>query len=76
MHPTELLNQGGFAMAATKMELEIVCRHILSILANALTGAAPINKNIIDISSAKKKLSTRRKHQEAISVKTIKSETD
>ena len=57
-------------------ELEFVCRHILSILANALSSASPTNENIINISSAKKKLSNQHKHQKAISVEAIPPETD
>lgn len=40
-------------------ELEVVCGNILSVLANALAGAAPRDKGIIDLSSAKKKFSNR-----------------
>lgn len=44
---------------AKKKELEIVCRTVLSLLANALAGSQQMNANVINLLSVKKK-STRK----------------
>lgn len=41
---------------AKKQELEIVCRQVLTLLANALAGPDQFNSKVIDISAVKKNI--------------------
>ncbi|GEM_PF-4932230 len=73
MHSDKLLAREGFAVGK-KNELEYVCRHILSILANALEGSATVKRNVINFSTVKEKMHKAQKQKSILNIPP--SETD
>lgn len=70
---SQVTRQGG-VVVGKKNELEYVCRHILSILANALEGSATVKKNVINFSTVKEKMHKAQKQKSFLNIPP--SETD